>query len=199
MWFAGIWTILASCPAFCLVAQIQRSRRFQAQTVADVLGIRFDSGRQVTAGIAMIIPCLFILSASSAAATCWYAITGFSPFTCLLFSIIVVIIYMLIGGHTGTQWAMGTRISGGAACLALGLWALNLVGGPGGLSKMLSAQDANLLSLIRPTCPRWETPVVLSMVGITSTFFSSLRWPPGFLMSRPASGMRKLNKKDYIN
>ena len=205
MWFAGIWTIFGIVPCVLFVARkfSDFSRRFQAQTVADVLGIRFDSKAvQVTAGIVMII-LMFIYSIGQlkAAATCWYAITGFSPFTCLLFSIIVVIIYMLIGGYTGTQWAMGIQgFLVGAACLALGLWALNLVGGPGGLSKMLSAQDANLLSLIRPDLPKvGNTQLFSSMVGITSTFFLFFTMATGFPhVTARFLGMRKLNKKDYI-
>ncbi len=206
MWFAGIWTIFGIVPCVLFVARkfSDFSRRFQAQTVADVLGIRFDSKAvQVTAGIVMII-LMFIYSIGQlkAAATCWYAITGFSPFICLLFSIIVVIVYMLIGGYTGTQWAMGIQgFLVGAACLALGIWALYLVGGPAGLSKLLTAQDANLMSLMRPDLPQvGNTQLFSSMVGITSTFFLFFTMATGFPhVTARFLGMRKLNKKDYIN
>lgn len=206
MWFAGIWTIFGIVPCVLFVARkfSDFSRRFQAQTVADVLGIRFDSKAvQVTAGIVMVI-LMFIYSIGQlkAAATCWYAITGFSPFICLLLSIIVVVVYMLIGGYTGTQWAMG--IQGfliGAACLALGIWAIYLVGGPAGLSKMLAAQDVKLLALMRPDLPQvGNTQLFSSMVGITSTFFLFFTMATGFPhVTARFLGMRALTKKDYIN
>jgi len=205
MWFAGIWTIFGIVPCVLFVARkfSYFSKRFNAQTVADVLGIRFNSKTvQITAGIVMIV-LMFIYSIGQlkAAAACWYAITGFSPFICLLLSIIVVIVYMVIGGYTGTQWAMG--IQGfliGAACLALGIWALYLVGGMDGLSKLLTAQDTNLMALIRPDLPQvGNTQLFSSMVGITSTFFLFFTMATGFPhVTARFLGMRELNKKDYV-
>lgn len=205
IWFAGIWSIFGIVPCVLFVARkfSDLSRRFKARTVPDLLGIRFNSKAvQVTSGVIMIV-LLFIYSIGQlkAAATCWYAITGLPPFICLLFSIIVVVIYMLIGGYTGTQWAMG--IQGfiiGAACLALGLWSLHMVGGMAGLSQLLMAQDINLMALIRPDLPRLGSAQLFSSItGITSTFFLFFTMATGFPhVTARFLGMRKLSKPDYV-
>ena len=205
MWFAGIWTIIGIVPCVLFIARkfSDFSQHFQAKTVADVLGIRFDSKAvQITAGVVMIL-LMFIYSIGQrkAAATCWYAVTGFSPFICLLFSVVVVVIYMVIGGYTGTQWAMG--IQGfliGAACLALGIWSLYLVGGPARLNELLMAQEAGLVALIRPELPQvGSAQLFSSMVGITSTFFLFFTMATGFPhVTARFLGMRSINKNDYV-
>ncbi len=205
MWFAGIWTIFGIVPCVLFVARkfSNFSQHFQVQTVADVLRVRFNSKAvQVTAGLVMIVLMLiYSIGQLKAAATCWYAVTGLSPFLCLSLSIVVVIIYMLIGGYTGTQWAMGIQgFLVGAACLAVGLWALYLVGGPANLNELLAVQDANLLALKRPDLPAvGNTQVFSSMVGITSTFFLFFTMATGFPhVTARFLGMRRLTKKDYM-
>jgi Na+/proline symporter len=37
-----------------------------------------------------------------AAGAVWYAVTGFSPFWCLLISIVIAWLFLVLGGYTGT-------------------------------------------------------------------------------------------------
>ncbi|MBC7338097.1 MAG: hypothetical protein H5U01_17740, partial [Clostridia bacterium] len=150
------------------------SARNGTRTLGDIARVRYDSKVASTFVAAAMAGLMFAYSVGQlkAAGTLWYAVTGLSPLWCLLLAIIVVLVYLIIGGYTGTQWAMGFQgIVLGVACFVLGLFALSFVGGGAGMEARLAAENPNLLKLIRPDLPRVGSNQLFSdWIGITSTF-----------------------------
>jgi len=205
MWFAGMWTIVGIIPCVLLTGLKMRqySAEFGARTVPDVIGIRFDSRlAQSIAGIVMmLLMLLYAVGQYKAGATCWYAITGLPPFWCLALSAIVVLVYVMLGGYTGTQWSLALQGAIlGIACFALGIAALVSAGGPGGMNAKLYAQDPNLLALMRSDLPTvGKTQIFSHPIGITATFFIFITMATGFPHNVARFlGMRKLTRRDFV-
>ena len=203
MWFAGMWTIVGIMPCLFFTGEKmqQYAQKFGARTVPDALGIRFNSKAvQSLAALVMIFfMTLYAVGQFKAGATIWYAVTGFSALWCLLLSGIVVFIYMVVGGYTGTQWSLALQGALlGITCFILGIAALSFVGGPSALNMQLAAQDPRLLELMRQDLPvRGNTQLFSSPVGIVATFFIFLTMATGFPHNVARFlGMRKLSKKD---
>lgn len=176
MWFAGVWTIFGIVPTIFLAARklSDFSARNNTRTLGDIARVRYDSKVASTFVAAAMAALMFAYAVGQlkAAGTLWYAVTGLSPVWCLLFAVLIVLIYLIIGGYTATQWAMGFQgILLGVACLVLGIMALKFVGGATGMEARLAAEDPNLLNLMRPDLPRVGSNQLFSdMIGITSTF-----------------------------
>ncbi|MEW6426182.1 MAG: hypothetical protein AB1523_15860 [Bacillota bacterium] len=206
MWFAGVWTLFGIIPTLFLAARklSDFSMRNNTRTLADIVQLRYDS--KVASSLAALAMALLLFGYSvgqlKAAGTLWYAVTGLSPVWCLLLAVVVVLIYLVIGGYTGTQWAMGFQgILLGVACFVLGITALSYVGGPSGLEARLAAENPNLLRLIRPDMPKvGSAQLFSSWVGITSTLLLFFTMSTGFPHNVARFlGMRPMKKKtDFI-
>lgn len=204
MWFAGIWTIVGIMPClFFTGAKMQQyAEKFGARTVSDVLGIRFDSKvvQSLSALVMIFFMILYAVGQFKAGATVWYAVTGLSAIWCLSFSGIIVFIYMIVGGYTGTQWSLALQGALlGIACFVLGIVALVFVGGPSALNAKLALQDPKLIELMRTDLPvTGNTQLFSSPVGIVATFFIFLTMATGFPHNVARFlGMRKLTKRDF--
>jgi len=204
MWFAGMWTIVGIMPClFFTGAKMQiYAEKFGARTVPDVLGIRFDSRmvQSLSALVMIFFMVLYAVGQFKAGATVWYAVTGLPAIWCLLLSGIIVFVYMVVGGYTGTQWSLALQGALlGIACFVLGIAALVFVGGPSSLNAMLSSQDPKLLALIRSDLPaKGNTQLFSSPAGVVATFFIFLTMATGFPHNVARFlGMRKLTKKDF--
>lgn len=204
MWFAGMWTIVGIMPClFFTGAKMQQyAEKFGARTVSDVLGIRFDSKvvQSLSALVMIFFMILYAVGQFKAGATVWYAVTGLSAIWCLSFSGIIVFIYMIVGGYTGTQWSLALQGALlGIACFVLGIVALVFVGGPSALNAKLALQDPKLIELIRTDLPvTGNTQLFSSPVGIVATFFIFLTMATGFPHNVARFlGMRKLTKRDF--
>lgn len=206
MWFAGVWTIFGIVPTIFLAARklSDFSARNGTRTLGDIARVRYDSKVASTFVAAAMAGLMFAYSVGQlkAAGTLWYAVTGLSPLWCLLLAIIVVLVYLIIGGYTGTQWAMGLQgIVLGVACFVLGLFALSFVGGGAGMEARLAAENPNLLKLIRPDLPRVGSNQLFSdWIGITSTFLLFFTMSTGMPHNVARFlGMRPMKKKmDFI-
>ncbi len=206
MWFGGILGAFGIIPTIFLAARklSDFSSRNNTRTLGDIARVRYDSKVASTfvAASMAILMFAYAVGQLKAAGTLWYAVTGFSPFWCLLLAILVVLVYLIIGGYTGTQWAMGFQgILLGIACIVLALFALSYVGGAGGMEARLAAEDPNLIRLVRPDLPRVGSNQLFSdMVGITSTlvlFFSMSTGMPHNVAR--FLGMRPMKKKmDFV-
>jgi len=110
MWFAGIWTIVGIMPCLFFTGEKMQmySQKFGAKTVSEALCIRFDSKvvQSLSALIMIFFMILYAVGQFKAGATIWYAVTKLPALWCLLLSGIVVFIYMIVGGYTGTQWSL---------------------------------------------------------------------------------------------
>ncbi|HNS48962.1 MAG TPA: hypothetical protein PKM61_05490 [bacterium] len=205
MWFAGIWTLFGIIPCLFLTGRKmqQYSAKFGARTVPDVLGIRFQSRvvQSLAALVMIFFTTLYAVGQFKAGATCWHAVTGLPTFWCLLLSTVVVFIYMIVGGYTGTQWSLAIQGAVlGVACFALGLAALVFVGGPAAMNLKLMAENPSLLALMRTDLPATgNTQLFSHPVGIVSTFFIFLTMAVGFPHNVARFlGMRKMTRKDMM-
>ncbi|MEW5898079.1 MAG: hypothetical protein AB1652_02765 [Bacillota bacterium] len=206
MWFAGMWTLFGIIPTIFLAARklSDFSTRNNTRTLADIVQLRY--GSKVASTLAALAMALLLFAYSvgqlKAAGTLWYAVTGFSPLWCLLLSVVVVLIYLIIGGYTGTQWALAFQgIVLGVACFVLGLAALNYVGGPAGLEARLAAENPNLLRIIRPDLPRvGSSELFSSWIGISSTLVLFFALSTGLPHNTARFlGMRPMKKKaDFL-
>ncbi|HOM26263.1 MAG TPA: hypothetical protein PKV21_02005 [bacterium] len=204
MWFAGIWTIVGIMPCLFFTGEKMQkyAEKFGAKTVPDVLRIRFDSKivQFLSALIMIFFMTLYAVGQFKAGATIWYAVTGLPALWCLLLSGIIVFIYMIVGGYTGTQWSLALQGALlGIACFVLGIVSIFFVGGPSELNAKLSTQDIKLLDLIRRDLPAvGNTQLFSSPVGIIATFFIFLTMATGFPHNVARFlGMKKLTKKDF--
>jgi Na+/proline symporter len=204
MWFAGIWTIIGIMPCLFFTGEkMQRyAEKFGARTVPEVLKIRFDSKvvQSLSALVMIFFMILYSVGQFKAGATIWYAITGLPALWCLLLSGIIVFVYMIVGGYTGTQWSLALQGALlGIACFVLGISSLIFIGGPSALNSSLLNQDPKLLDLIRRDLPAvGNTQLFSSPVGIVATFFIFLTMATGFPHNVARFlGMRKLTKKDF--
>ena len=205
MWFAGIWTIVGIMPCLFFTGEKMQmySQKFGAKTVSEALRIRFDSKvvQSLSALIMIFFMILYAVGQFKAGATIWYAVTKLPALWCLLISGVVVFIYMVVGGYTGTQWSLA--IQGailGIACFALGIVSLIFVGGPTALNIKLAAENPALINLIRDDLPKvGNTQLFSSPVGVLATLFIFLTMATGFPHNVARFvGMKKLNKKDFF-
>jgi sodium/proline symporter len=205
MWFAGIWTIVGIMPCLFFTGEKMQmyAQKFGARTVSDALGIRFNSKlvQSLSALVMIFFMILYAVGQFKAGATIWYAVTGFPALWCLLLSGVVVFIYMVVGGYTGTQWSLALQGALlGIACFVLGIVSLRFVGGPASLNVQLAMQDPKLLDLVRRDLPVvGNTQLFSSPAGIVATFFIFLTMATGFPHNVARFlGMRKLTKKDFM-
>ncbi|MCM8807852.1 MAG: hypothetical protein ABIM58_05115 [candidate division WOR-3 bacterium] len=204
MWFAGMWTIIGIMPCLFFTGEKMQkyAEKFGVRTVPDALGVRFDSKvvQSLSALVMIFFMILYSVGQFKAGATLWYAITGLPPLWCLLFAGIIVFIYMIVGGYTGTQYSLAFQgIILGIACFTLGIGAILFIGGPSALNIFLSNEDPKLLDLIRRDLPSvGNTQLFSSPVGVVATFFIFLTMATGFPHNVARFlGMRKLNKRDF--
>ncbi len=204
MWFAGMWTIVGIMPCLFFTGEKMQfyAQKFGARTVSDALGIRFDSKvvQSLSALVMIFFMVLYAVGQFKAGATIWYAVTGLPALWCLLLSGVVVFIYMIVGGYTGTQWSLALQGALlGIACFVLGIAALHFVGGPAALNVQLAMQDPKLLDIVRRDLPTTgNTQLFSSPFGIVATFFIFLTMATGFPHNVARFlGMRKMSKKDF--
>ncbi|MBC7326256.1 MAG: hypothetical protein H5T99_13245, partial [Moorella sp. (in: Bacteria)] len=174
VWFAGIWTIVGMAPCVFLVARklSEFSHHHGARTLGDIIQVRYGSKAVTTiAAAAMaILSFLYTIGQLKAAGTAWYAVTGFPPVACLLLGMVVMLVYLLFGGYTGTQWAMALQgVFLAAAVSVLSIFTFSYVGWGEVLNAKLAAQDPKLLLLVRPEMPHVGSAQLFSdLVGVTA-------------------------------
>ncbi|MCD6409756.1 MAG: hypothetical protein J7L98_05430 [Candidatus Verstraetearchaeota archaeon] len=204
IWFAGVWTIMGIMTALYVAGPkiTEFVAEHNVRTVPEIVGARFSSkGLQSLAAVVMIIFLLmYSVGQFKAGATAWYAVTGLPPIYCLLLTALICITYIVLGGYTGTQWALALQGAFiGLACLALGLSALSYVGGPLGLNAKLAEESPALLQLVRTDLPSvGKLELFTSWVGISATLPLFIAMALGFPHNIARFlGARKMTKRDY--
>jgi len=204
MWFAGIWSLVGIIPCIWLGAMKTRdfSAKLGAATLPETIGRRFESkGLQTVIAISMLF-FLFLYSVGQlkAGGTVWYAMTGLSPFWCLLLSVFIAWLYMVLGGYVGNQYAMALQgLIFAIVGTTLGIWAVIWAGGFEAITTGLVAQNPKLMTLIRPELPKLGSPQLMSSyVGIFATAVIFFTMAVGFPhnVSR-FLGMKKVTRRDY--
>jgi sodium/proline symporter len=146
--WSGTWligTVSTMGVVLCLVIgyRMRRYVALGARTVPEMLKVRFESSlAQALAGIAMIaLLIVYSVGQYKAMATVW-TITTNTPFHwSLLFTALLVLLYIGIGGYTGTQWVscfQGILLTG--VGWALGIMAIIWAGGFVSISESLRVQ-----------------------------------------------------------
>ncbi len=215
--WSGSWligTISVMGIVLCLVIGY-RTRRYVAlgaRTVPEMLKLRFDSKfAQALAAVAMIVLLIvYSVGQYKAMATVWTITTNTSFHLSLIFTAILVFLYIAIGGYTGTQWVSCFQ---GILLTAIG-WTLGIVaivwaGGPNNIAEALRSQTfmapggtettipLNGYTLPLPSPEGLAFPGV-DWIGVTASILMFMFMATGFPHNIARFlGSRKITKKEY--
>ncbi|MBE0511945.1 sodium:solute symporter family protein [Candidatus Bathyarchaeota archaeon] len=146
--WSGSWLIGTTSVAgiaLCLVIgyRMRRYVAFGVRTVPEMLRVRFESRTvQALAGLAMIVLLIvYSVGQYKAMATVWTITTNTPFYGSLLATAILVLVYLSVGGYTGTQWVSGFQgvlltIVGWTLGIAALIWA----GGPAEIAGAIGTQ-----------------------------------------------------------
>jgi Na+/proline symporter len=215
--WSGSWLIGTTCVmgmALCLVIgyRMRRYVALGARTVPEMLRVRFESRLvQALAGLAMIVLLMvYSVGQYKAMATVWAITTGTPFYGSLLATAVLILVYLAVGGYTGTQWVSGFQgvlltVVGWALGIATLVWA----GGPTKIAEAIGTQ-----LFIKPGGVQTEIPLgdyTLPMpppgglafpgvdyVGVTAAVFMFLFMATGFPHNIARFlGARKITKREY--
>ncbi|MCK4435936.1 sodium:solute symporter family protein [Candidatus Bathyarchaeota archaeon] len=215
--WSGSWLIGTTCVmGMALVLVIgYRMRRYVAlgsRTVPEMLKIRFDSRMvQALAGLAMIVLLIvYSVGQYKAMATVWTITTNMPFIGSLLLTAIMVLVYLVIGGYTGTQWVSGFQgilltIVGWTLGISAMIWAggpiriaetigMEMFTAPGGSSTTIPLKD---FTLPLPPPEGLAFPGV-DYVGVAAAMLMFLFMATGFPHNIARFlGTRKITKREY--
>jgi len=215
--WSGSWLIGTTCvagTALCLVIgyRMRRYVTLGARTVPEMLRVRFESRTvQALAGLAMIILLIvYSVGQYKAMATVWTITTNIPFYGSLLATAILVLVYLIIGGYTGTQWVSCFQ----GIILTIVGWTLGIItifwaGGLGEISRSIGTQ-----TFIAPNGTQTGIPLTdftlplpppeglafpgVDYIGVIAAMFMFLLMATGFPhnVSR-FLGARKVTKREY--
>jgi sodium/proline symporter len=221
--WSGSWLIGTTCvagTALCLVIGY-RMRRYVAlgvRTVPEMLKVRFESRMvQALAGLAMIILLIvYSVGQYKAMATVWTITTNTSFFGSLLVTAILVLVYLIVGGYTGTQWVscfQGILLT--IVGWTLGITALIWAGGPTNVVEVIRTQTYTAPPITPDAFPIYtQIPLKdytlplssleglafagVDYIGVTAAMFMFLFMATGFPHNIARFlGTRKITKREY--
>ena len=143
-WLIGTICVMGIALVLVLGYRMRRYVKLGARTVPEMLRVRFESRTvQALAGLAMIVLLIvYSVGQYKAMATVWTITTGIDFRWSLLATAILVLLYLIIGGYTGTQWVSGFQgILLTAVGWTLGITALFWAGGPAQISETIAMQN----------------------------------------------------------
>jgi len=198
----------------CLVIgyRMRRYVALGARTVPEMLRVRFESRMvQALAGLAMIILLVvYSVGQYKAMATVWTITTNTRFEGSLLATAILVLVYLIVGGYTGTQWVscfQGILLT--IVGWTLGITALFWAGGPAKIAETIGMQTftypggqptqipLNDYTLPLPPPEGLAFPSV-DYVGVTAAVFMFLFMATGFPHNIARFlGTRKITKREY--
>ena len=211
-WLIGTTSIMGM--ALCLVIgyRMRRYVALGARTVPEMLKVRFESRLvQALAGIAMIVLLLvYSVGQYKAMATVWTITTNTSFYGSLIATAFLVLIYLAVGGYTGTQWVscfQGILLT--VIGWTLGIAALLWAGGPARIAESIGMQNYTAPGGNQTSIPLKDYVLPLSppkglafpgvdWIGVTATIFMFLFMQTGFPHNIARFlGTRKISKKEY--
>ncbi|MDH5447852.1 MAG: sodium:solute symporter family protein [Candidatus Bathyarchaeota archaeon] len=215
--WSGSWLIGTICvmgTAICLVIgyRMRRYVAFGARTVPEMLRVRFESRTvQALAGLAMIILLIvYSVGQYKAMATVWTITTNIPFYGSLLTTAILVLIYLIVGGYTGTQWVSCFQgilltIIGWTLGIAVLFWA----GGPAQIAGSIGNQTFTYLGGNQTEIPLGNYTLPLpppkglafpgvDYIGVIAAMFMFLFMATGFPHNIARFlGTRKITKREY--
>ena len=214
--WSGSWLIGTTCvagTALCLVIGY-RMRKYVAlgvRTVPEMLKVRFESRMvQALAGLAMIILLIvYSVGQYKAMATVWTITTNTSFFGSLLATAILVLVYLIVGGYTGTQWVscfQGILLT--IVGWTLGITALIWAGGPTKIAEAIGMQTFTfhggeqtsffLSDYTLPVQSLQDRFAGVDYFGVVAAMFMFLFMATGFPHNIARFlGTRKITKREY--
>ena len=215
--WSGSWLIGTTCVmGIALVLAIgYRMRRYVAlgaRTIPEMLRVRFESKVvQALAGLTMIVLLIvYSVGQYKAMATVWRITTGSDFYWSLLATAVLVLIYLVIGGYTGTQWVAGFQgVLLAAVGWIIGIMALFWAGGPAQISDGIAQQyftvpggnqtQTNLGQYTLPLPPPGGLAFPgVDYVGVVAAMFMFLFMATGFPHNLARFlGTRKVTKREY--
>jgi len=215
--WAGSWLIGTMCimgTALCLVIgyRMRRYVALGARTVPEMLRVRFESRFvQALAGFAMIILLIvYCVGQYKAMATVWTVTTNTSFHWSLVATAIFVLVYIAVGGYTGTQWVscfQGILLT--VVGWILGMAALAWAGGPANIADTIRMQTFTKPGGIETSIPLKDYTLPLpapeglafagaDWVGVTAAVLMFLFMATGFPHNMARFlGTRKIGKREY--
>lgn len=211
-WLVGTVSIMGITICLVLGYRMRRYVALGARTVPEMLKIRFESRFiQALAGITMIILLLvYCVGQYKAMATVWTMTTGMPFHGSLLFTAILVLIYIAIGGYAGTQWVSSFQgILLTVVGWILGVAALIWAGGATLIADRLALQTYTVPGGNTTSIPldKYVLPLHASSglafpgvdyIGAIATVFMFLFMATGFPHNIARFlGVRKISKREY--
>lgn len=215
--WSGTWLIGTICimgTALCLVIgyRMRRYVALGARTVPEMLKVRFESRAvQALAGLAMIVLLIvYSVGQYKAMATVWTITTNTSFYWSLMITAVLVLVYIAVGGYTGTQWVscfQGVLLT--VVGWALGIVALIWAGGPANIAEAIRTQ-----TFTKPGGEVTEIPLKdytlplpslgglgfagVDWIGVTAAVFMFLFMATGFPHNIARFlGTRKITRREY--
>jgi len=215
--WSGSWLIGTICimgMALCLVIgyRMRRYVALGARTVPEMLKVRFESRAvQALAGLAMIVLLIvYSVGQYKAMATVWTITTNTFFQWSLIATAFLVLVYIAVGGYTGTQWVscfQGVLLT--IIGWTLGLVALMWAGGPSEIAGAIRTEtfmrpggenttiplDGYTLPLPAPSGLAFAG---VDWLGVTAAIFMFLLMATGFPHNIARFlGTRKITKREY--
>jgi len=215
--WSGSWLIGTACIAgtsLCLVIgyRMRRYVALGARTVPEMLRVRFESRTvQALASLAMIILLIvYSVGQYKAMATVWKITTGTPFYGSLLATAVLVLVYLIVGGYTGTQWVSCLQgiiltVVGWTLGIATLVWA----GGLGEISRVIGTETFTAPGGTQTGIPLKDFTLPLpppeglafpgvDYIGVTAAVFMFLLMATGFPhnVSR-FLGTRKITRREY--
>jgi Na+/proline symporter len=203
MWLAGVWTLVGIIPCATIFGPRLRRKfhELKALTVPQLVGSLYNS--KIVAATASVVYIVLLLVYSvgqyKAAATAWHVITGTPWELSVMIGASVTIAYMVLGGYTGTQWALAIQgLFMTVACYILAYVALSLVGGPMALNEKLALQDPRLIAPLRADlASKPNLQFATDAIGLTATLGLFVTMAIGFPHNVARFlGMRPLTRRE---
>lgn len=215
--WAGSWLIGTICimgMALCLVIgyRMRRYVALGARTVPEMLRVRFESGAvQALAGLVMIVLLIvYSVGQYKAMATVWTITTNTPFYWSLIATAILVLVYIAVGGYTGTQWVscfQGILLT--VVGWTLGVVALVWAGGPANIAEAIETQTFTKPGGENTSIPLggYTLPLAppeglafagVDWIGATAAVFMFLFMATGFPHNIARFlGARKISRREY--
>lgn len=203
IWLAGVWTLVGIIPCATVFGPKLRKmfQELKVSTVPQLVGLLYNSKLVAAVASAVYIVLLLVYSVGQykAAATVWHVVTGTPWEASIIIGALVMIAYMVLGGYTGTQWALAIQgIIMTFACYILAYTSLSLVGGPIALNQALASQDPVLVAPLRADLvSKPNLQFAADLVGLTATLGLFVTMAVGFPHNVARFlAMKKLTRKE---
>ncbi|MFP3984990.1 MAG: sodium:solute symporter [Candidatus Bathyarchaeia archaeon] len=211
-WLIGTTCIMGIALVLAIGYRMRRYVAFGARTVPEMLRVRFESKMlQALAGLTMIVLLVvYSVGQYKAMATVWTITTNTPFYGSLIATAIFVLIYLAVGGYTGTQWVACFQ---GVVLTIVG-WTLGIVailwaGGPAQISETIAMQNFTTPGGNQTQIPLGEYTLPLpspdglafpgvDYVGVFAALFMFLFMATGFPHNIARFlGTRKITKQEY--